>query len=297
MDLKKMQGETPSDFRQLILRVLGGLTNTLFPSRCLNCGVFLSPTPCGSSFEKELGGSDFHQAMASHVCPDCAASFSPLVPPICKRCGSMLGKNSPRPMICGHCLESPPRFRMARAYGAYDQILKPLIQHFKYQGKIGLARPFGMLLFSAFVRHWDPKEIDVILPIPLHIRRFRERGFNQAYLLLRDWPRIAKRFQTDCTHLRTETRALVRIRPTKPQVGLDRAARQENIRDAFQIKKPEKIRGKRILLVDDVVTTGSTANECSRLLLDHGLAARADLLTLARAGGTKADSPGNAADS
>ena len=140
---------------------------------------------------------------------------------------------------------------------------------------IKLFALLGIVLLAAFLHFWDGGDIDLILPVPLHPKRFRQRGFNQAYQLASDWKHID-------SGLAAATRLLVRRRATAPQTGLGKAQRRHNIRNAFGVQQPEAIRSQRILLIDDVYTTGATADECARVLLQCG-AARVDVLTLARA--------------
>ena len=139
---------------------------------------------------------DFGQIMAPLFCPDCASDVLPTDPPICRKCGVALRTSGKGKSLCNRCSASPPLFRMARAYGTYDNILQEAIHLFKYRGKTRLATPFGLLLFSVFVRYWNPQDTDMILPVPLHIRRFRKRGFNQAYLPLRNWKSVVGIFRT-----------------------------------------------------------------------------------------------------
>ena len=139
-----------------------------------------------------------------------------------------------------------------------------------------------MLLFSAFINFWGINSIDIIVPVPLHIKRFRKRGFNQAYLLVRDWKQIAENLNLGLSNIRIDTNVLIKSRRTDPQTGLDRKKRMTNIKNAFSIRDQAIIKNKRILLVDDVYTTGATANECAKALL-RGNAEYVDVLTLARA--------------
>ena len=122
----------------------------------------------------------------------------------------------------------------------------------------------------------------MILPVPLHPSRLRQRGFNQASLLIRNWQQIAQRHFCDLSHIRLEDDLLVRITQTEPQSALGRAQRTQNIKNAFGLNGEKEIKGGSILLIDDVYTTGATANECGRLLLSSG-AQNVDVLTLARA--------------
>jgi ComF family protein len=183
--------------------------------------------------------------------------------------------------LCGKCLTKPGRFTMARAVGVYEQALMAVVYQLKYKAKIQLARPLGRCLFSQFKRYWGGQEIDMIVPVPLHPLRLRQRGFNQALLLIRDWPEWAGASGSDPAGVRIAPEVLERRGRTAPQSGLGRKQRQTNIHKTMRAANTPNILGKHILVVDDVLTTGATANECARALLAAG-AKRVDLLTLAR---------------
>jgi ComF family protein len=144
----------------------------------------------------------------------------------------------------------------------------------KYRKKTSLSRPLSTLARETFFQFWDMDGIDVLVSVPLHVKRLRERGFNQAHLLIRRWAKQEEILFDGLT--------LFRSRWTEPQTTLSRTERQKNIKGAFSIRHPEKIKGRKILLVDDVYTTGATVNECARVLLKAG-AKFVDVLTLARA--------------
>jgi len=184
--------------------------------------------------------------------------------------------------ICGDCIESPKRFRIARASGAYVQTFMEVIHCFKYKEKIHLARPLGKLLFSTFVRYWNIDNIDIVIPVPLHKKRLRKRGFNQAFLLIKNWEDIAGFLNIEIPYIQKEDDIFIRSGWAEPQTGLGRKKRMTNIKDVFSVKNSYKIVDKSILLVDDVYTTGATADECARVLLHCG-AKQVDVLTLARA--------------
>ena len=148
------------------------------------------------------------------------------------------------------------------------------IHMLKYRKKSSLARPLSALARETFFQFWDVDEIDLLVSVPLHVKRLRERGFNQAYLLIRSW---AKKDGITLDGL-----TLCRSRRTEPQTTLSRPERRKNIKGAFSLQHSEKIRGRKILLVDDVYTTGATVNECARVLMKAG-AEFVDVLTLARA--------------
>lgn len=211
-----------------------------------------------------------------YFCPGCLQALVPLEHPLCACCGTMVsGGDGPEP-LCAACRDQTPAFDRARAAFAYRGSLREVIQCLKYRGKTQLARPLGRLMHAVYRSFWQPPAVDLILPVPLHQRRLRERGFNQALLLVRRWPRAAgePRMPLDCS-------VLVRTRATAPQAGLDRSARRANISGAFAVRHPERVAGRRLLLVDDVITTGATVGECARVLKQSG-AAGVDVLALAR---------------
>jgi ComF family protein len=183
---------------------------------------------------------------------------------------------------CHDCIKSSKHFTKARAAGVYDLSLLDLIHQLKYKEKIQLAKPLGKLLLGTLVRYWKHNDIDMIIPVPLHEKRFKKRGFNQAYLLIKDWCTLTVNKKRELPSTLINTDVLVREKNTKPQTGLSRKERVRNIKNSFRVTDPEKIKGKRVLVVDDVYTTGATTNECARVLLKHK-AKRVDILTLARA--------------
>ena len=190
--------------------------------------------------------------------------------PICMRCGLIFKSRQGEDHLCGECLQSEKPYGKARAAGVHDQALMSIMHAYKYGGKVQLAGPLSKLLTAVFERHWQPDAIDLVLPIPLHPTRLRERGFNQAYLLVRSWGDIVARD------------ILQRKRPTSPQTGLGRKERLRNVRGAFAVKDPLAVKNRRILLVDDVYTTGATVKECARILKKCN-AVQVDILTVGRA--------------
>jgi ComF family protein len=184
--------------------------------------------------------------------------------------------------LCGDCITQPKEFRIARAAVAYDHQLTAVMHRFKYAGKIQLAGPLGGLMRNTYMRHWDRQKVDLILPVPLHAMKFRKRGFNQSYLLIRRWKSISAPLVDNVAGLPVNTDVLIRSKATVSQTGLGRQQRLKNIKGAFRVRIPEKVIAKKLLLVDDVYTTGATVNECARVLLKAG-AEQVDVLTAARA--------------
>lgn len=254
---------------------LEALRAAIFPARCLHCRrllpveAFAAPASGAPAADEDL--------LRPYFCSGCLSAVAPLTSPFCPRCGVMFPSRAGGDHLCGRCLEQTPAFCMARAAFAYDRSLVDVIQCFKYKGQTRLAGPLGALLGRTFVRHWEGEAVDRVLPVPLHPRRLRRRGFNQSDLLLRAWQKRAG--PTALPPIADGV--LRRVRTTAPQAGLGRREREANIRGAFAVRRPEQVIGRHVLLVDDVITTGATVGECARVLLASG-AARVDVLALAR---------------
>jgi ComF family protein len=175
--------------------------------------------------------------------------------------------------LCGSCIQQLPPYSGARAFGHYSAEMRQVIHGFKFEGRRNLARLLAPLLAGVFFDSWDRADIDYITAVPLHAKRQRERGFNQSELLAQALAR--------CVAI-PYRQVLKRVRYTLPQVGLTDFRRKENIRHAFRCYRPQQISSRRILLVDDVMTTGSTVASAAQALLESGAASVA-VLTAARA--------------
>ena len=173
-----------------------------------------------------------------------------------------------------------PYFLQARAWACYptaeaeDHPLRGVIQRFKYGRKVSVGKPLGRLMARGCRQYFSEVSLDLILPVPLHPKRLRWRGFNQAAIFAREvgysW------------RLPMDPFVLLRSRETAPQTDLTEEGRRKNVRGAFSLALAGAVQGKRILLVDDVYTSGATINECSRVLVRGG-AKEVHVLTLARA--------------
>ncbi len=265
--------------------------NAVFPCKCQSCGSFFKPdqgaainsisnTAGRDSLLSGPAQTSFRILTGQFLCSPCAHDFQSVESPMCTTCGIMFKSRKADDHPCGECIDSPKTYGKARSSGIYDRALMKLIHALKYKGRVELARPLGLLLFSTFIRYWVPERIDLIMPVPLHIKRFRKRGFNQAFLFIRQWPALAKDMGFILPNKKISRDVLVKNRHTARQTGLDRRSRKKNVNNAFSLKQPGLINGKKILIVDDVYTTGATVNECARILM-HGGAKKVDVLTLA----------------
>lgn len=195
------------------------------------------------------------------VCGDCMAKLQPRQGPVCPRCGRF--EAGPDGHLCGRCLGQIPAFSRHRSCGAYAGTLKDVVLLFKYRTYAPLSRPLAGFAESCLGGDgplWAG--LDHLVPVPLHPSRRRDRGFNQAGLLARDL--AAPR------GLPVLRGALVKVRNAPAQAGLRAADRERNARGVYAVKRPDLVRGRTLLLVDDVTTTGATIRECARVLMAAG---------------------------
>jgi len=241
----------------------------VFPDMCLNCRALLPVT-------KEPDFSD-----QAFFCAACRARGLPTFePPYCRMCGHVFDTGDTH--VCDTCLTDPPVVHRVRAALVYQGLVPEIVPLFKYHARLSLTRFFDSLMFHAFDRHFRDTEIHWIVPVPLHPKKLRQRGFNQSFLLVRRFYDTYERHYGARPGWQVDASVLKRVRYTHSQTGLDIAARKNNLKHAFQVPDPARVKDTGILLVDDVYTTGATSNEAARVLLAAG-AARVDVLVLARA--------------
>ena len=217
--------------------MLDNILNILFPQSCPVCNERAS--------DHEI----------APICPECWLTIQPHNGPQCGRCGRPLVSDASG--TCGECLKHEPAFKCAKSFGLYEGALKKAVNLFKYHNVRRLSLPL-----SAVMLQNDLPRVEAVIPVPLFKKRLRHRGFNQSALLA---GHIAARLGAELM-----IDHLVKIRDTLPQVGLSSPERRRNIRNAFRIRECGKVSGKRVLLVDDVITTGATIRECSRVLKRAG---------------------------
>ena len=196
------------------------------------------------------------------VCWDCFSSIDLYRESLCARCGRFAEGEIKHAFTCSVCMSMPPAFDTARSAGRYSFELRDLVHLFKYGGSTWLASDLADLLEGCVSAHFPPHDIDVVLPVPLHPLRLRERTYNQSALLAEE---LAKRLDR-----RFDDRSLARIRQTETQTHFNAKERRKNMAGAFSVVRPEWIRKRTVLLVDDVMTTGSTFDACAHALKQAG---------------------------
>lgn len=280
-----LSGESRRRAPEIPGRLASIFLNAAFPRRCRECGVLYAADVRAATPASSAGGLEavFSAALAGYFCTPCR-QVAWVRSPMCTQCGLPFVSDQGVDHLCGHCAEAVINFDAARAAAMYQHCLRTLIHDFKYRGREYLAESLGRLLWAALIKHWDPDDFDTILPVPLHWRRLYRRGFNQAALLMRCWPRAASEAGMLFDHGKIARRLLIRQHRTASQTGLNRRQRKSNLRRAFTLgDRQAEVRGRRILIVDDVFTTGATVDACGRVLKRAG-AISVKVLTLARAG-------------
>lgn len=230
--------------------MLKTVLDIVFPPVCLLCGE----RALKKGFCEGCGGLIEKERITSPICTVCGMPFT-----------SSRGIDHP----CARCVEEPPSFSAARSAFVFEGKVLDAIHKLKYGGDTSFAAPLASLASGSIGGH-SPC---VVVPVPLHTGRLRERGFNQSLLIARELSRIIS--------LPLIYNRLKRTRDTGQQVGLKALERKKNVSGAFTLVEPGSFKGKKVLLVDDVVTTGATLNECSKVLKRAG--AEVIALTVARA--------------
>lgn len=233
---------------------VNGLFDLFFPPVCLLCHA-----PRGASLDPSL-------------CTRCLDGCLPVTSPCCPRCALPFATIGGGDHVCGECLLHPPDFVWTVAAGLYEEALRHAIHRFKFGGILSLDRPLSRLLDDAWQRtahDWHP---DLLVPVPLHPQRLCQRTYNQSLLIARELGRSRK--------LPVDPRLLRRILPTVAQAGLTAKERHSNLLGAFALTRP--LSGEKVLLVDDVMTTGTTARICATTLCAGG-AGEVAVVVLARA--------------
>ena len=237
-----------------------GLLNLIFPLDCKIC-------------EKPI-----RESKGYSICEDCFKTIELIEPPYCIKCGKPLISTdyfkSNRGILCSNCKRKKYSFEFSRSVGIYQKVLKECIHLFKYYGEKKLAKPLGKLMINYLLKNNEfKKKIDLIIPVPLHKNDLKKRGFNQSVLL--------GRVIGDYFSIPVEKRVLIKKKLTPFQVNLSKKEREKNIIKAFVVERPEEVKYKNILILDDIFTTGSTVEECAKELI-KAQAKNIFVLTLAR---------------
>lgn len=234
-------------------RLPAGLLDLILPPRCLACAAPVD----------RQGG----------LCGRCWSGLSFITRPCCARCGLPFAHDLGRDAVCAACAGTEPAFARARAALVYDDASRPLILAFKHADRTRGAGPFGGWMARAGAELLADAEL--IVPVPLHRRRLAHRLYNQSALLAQATARASG--------VAWDPLVLARRRATPSQAGLGRLGRARNVAHAFAIRpgRQDRVAGRRLVLIDDVLTTGATVEACARVLLRAG-ASRVDVLTLAR---------------
>jgi ComF family protein len=225
----------------------------LFPRVCAGCGAEVA----------EAG---------SHLCWDCLADLQYIQPPFCDRCGDPVSGRVDHAFTCPLCIERGKGFDRARSAVRYEGAVAAAVRNLKYNNHLWVIPDLGGLLEAAVRVHYADLAFDLVSWVPLHHARRRSRGFNQSAELARD---LARRLGIPAGATAR------RIRATPSQTRLTVPKRADNVRDAFRARSLRRLGGCRVLLVDDVMTTGATTNACAAALKDGG-AASVSVITVAR---------------
>lgn len=220
--------------------IASSVINLLFPPHCIICGVGIT--------------SD------DQLCLECKNLIPFIDSPTCSCCGAVYQASAGINHLCGKCMKKRPSYQQVLAFTLYEEPIVTVLHRLKYAGDTSSLVVIRYCIHKSPIQHFE--DIDVVIPVPLHLKRLRERGFNQAILLAREL------FLERSTIIQPDI--LQRVKNTASQTFLNRKERKKNLRKAFVVRRKESVRGKRVCLVDDVFTTGATIEECSKILMKSG---------------------------
>lgn len=223
---------------KLAHNIYTGILDLVYPSFCLIC----------ENVEQD-----------SYLCAKCLEKIEIIGEQRCRKCGTPCES-----YLCPDCKVREYAFEYACSAGVFDGVLREAIHLFKYRGQVVIAKPLADLMIRCFPDTKLSGRIDAVIPIPIHSSRLLERGFNQSEELARQF--------CNKTRIPLVTDVLYKSRKTPRQVGLPFDVRVVNVAGSFGIRHAVKIRGKRVMLIDDVITTGSTVSEAARTLREAGAA-------------------------
>ncbi len=244
-----------------------------------NLLALLLPSACA------VCSGELRESLSGGICGRCWRALEPWTGAICPRCGLPLATRVlAADSMCSDCRLERPHFDFARSFGIYSGRLRRAVLELKFHRRERLGVRLGRLLAEPWLALKSASGLPeswLILPVPLHRSRERERGYNQAEVLARGFVK-AMRQRGGSALFRLDRRSLVRERSTAPQSGLSVQARRENVRSVFAVTRPTRLRDRDVILVDDVMTTGATASACAAALKRAGVR-RVIVLALARA--------------
>ena len=183
-EIWRLTQQTAQSLTEIWPAVVRAFVNTLMPPCCQACGCSIAGWETWVDPEKTTMDADLVAIFRGYLCKTCMNQYTAVQSPQCIRCGKMfMGRQGPD-HLCQDCIRNPWQFTRVRSAGIFDQSLATLIYQFKYNGRTSLAQPLGKLMLEVLRKYWQPTEIDQIVPIPLHPKRLRTRGFNQSMLLV-----------------------------------------------------------------------------------------------------------------
>lgn len=229
-----------SYIKGILYKIYKYVIDYILPLRCPSCQNFSSTN--------------------DEFCSDCWGKINFISKPYCKLCGYSLGLSILEGMTCGRCFRSKPSYDLSRSLMQFNEHSKKVIHAFKYHDKTGLARIFARLLCQRY--ELDIKDIDIIVFVPMHRIKRLFRMYNQAQILAKE---IAAMLNKPLEH-----NVLIKSKWTKSQASLSKVEREKNLRNSIKFNSKYNIKDKKILLVDDVMTTGTTINKCTKLLKQAG---------------------------
>ena len=250
----------------------------IYPDICRICGTFFENMDKRTDYI--LRDIFFEDIFCDILCAGCLGRYEEQSGFVCQGCGRKIYGEPGTVFLCEKCIKTTAFFSKIRSPFLFRDSIVDIVHMLKYNNMVFLAEKMSYFILKTYIDHFQEDPPDYVFPVPLHIKKLRKRGYNQTYLMAHETSKTADRFSICFPSVKKDV--LIKVIDTKSQTGLDSEKRESNLKKAFKIKNPAFVRGKKILLIDDVMTTGATIRECARVLIS-GEAEKVEAITFARA--------------
>jgi ComF family protein len=254
------------------------MINLIYPDICIVCQNFFEPQK--RVVESENFNPEFEDIFSNHFCSRCIKKYKAFSGAVCSRCGRLLNIPDSEDALCEGCLTKKSGLDKIRSCFLFRDSVVDIVHMFKYNDRVYLIKKTAYFILKAFLDLYIQNPPDFIFPVPMHSSGLRKRGYNQTYLMVLETAELAQNYGLFFPEVKNNI--LLKINKTESQTELDHNSRKKNLENVFKVKHPLLVKNRKILIIDDVMTTGTTLEKCAEELLKNG-ADSVDAITFARA--------------
>lgn len=254
------------------------MINLIYPDICIVCQKFFEPQKRINP--DRIFNPEFEQVFYNQLCKRCIKKYKTFSGPVCARCGRLLNIHDFENALCEDCLTKKSSLDKIRSCFLFRDSVVDIVHMLKYNHKVYLIKKASYFILKAFLDLYTQNPPDIVIPVPMHSSGLRKRGYNQTYLMACEASGLAQKYGLFFPEVRSDI--LLKTKKTESQTELDHNSRKKNLENVFKVKQPLSVKSRKILIVDDVMTTGTTLDKCAKELLKNG-AESVDAITFARA--------------